>query len=227
MAKGVGDHVDVFGEKFRIIGITKYQSLVNRGLVIVPLPDLQELTFRERQITAFHIGIARGTGTPEIERIKQQISSLDRVTINMTSEMLRDDRHFAVLNAVSLSISIIALTMGVMNVLNTLLMATQERTREIGIIAAIGWTDSRIMTSIVIEGLIMCAFGCLFGVMLGFLAPLLFSTIPTIGNYLNFTPTVRLILPTIGAAVLLCTVGSLYPAWRAIRMTPAEALQRA
>ena len=48
--------------------------------------------------------------------------------------------------------SLIALSMGVLNVLNTLLMAVQERTREIGIVAAIGWSDARIVGLILIEG---------------------------------------------------------------------------
>jgi putative ABC transport system permease protein len=114
-----------------------------------------------------------------------------------------------------------------MNVLNTMLMTIQERTREIGIVAALGWSDRRIMASIVLEGLMMGAVGGALGIGLGFFASLLFAAIPTIGRYLSFTPTLALIVPTALAAVLLCAVGSLYPAWRATRLTPAQALQRA
>jgi putative ABC transport system permease protein len=115
--------------------------------------------------------------------------------------------------------------MGSLNVLNALLMATQERTREIGIVAAIGWTDARIMTSIVIEGLLMCAVGCVMGLFLSYFASLLFPAIPTIGNYISFRPSVGLILPTVAAAFVLCMIGSLYPAWRAVRVPPAVALR--
>jgi putative ABC transport system permease protein len=131
-----------------------------------------------------------------------------------------------VLKAVSLSISIIALAMGVLSVFNTLLMTIQERTREIGIVAAIGWSDRRIMVSIVAEGLMMCAVGCVLGVALGFLVALLFPAIPRIGDYIHFKPTLALVIPVVGAAFALCTASSLYPAWRATRMTPAQALQR-
>jgi putative ABC transport system permease protein len=130
------------------------------------------------------------------------------------------------MNAVSRAISIIAMAMAVMNVLNTLLMTIQERTREIGIVTAIGWSDRLIMSSIVIEGLMMCAVGCVFGVILGYLASSLFQFVPTIGEYIQFRPTLGLIVPTLAAAFVLCAIGALYPAWRAVRLNPAEALGR-
>jgi putative ABC transport system permease protein len=117
--------------------------------------------------------------------------------------------------------------MGVIYVLNSLVMATQERTREIGIVAAIGWSDTRIMTSIVIEGLVMCAIGCAFGVLVSFFAAFAFPLIPTIGDMISFRPSLRLMAATIGAAFALCAIGALYPAWRAVSMMPAEALRRA
>ncbi len=145
----------------------------------------------------------------------------------MSDEMFQNDRNVQVLKAVSLSISIIALVMGELGVFNTLLMIVQERTREIGIVAAIGWSDGQIMASILAEGLMMCVAGCVLGVALGFLIALLFPLIPRIGDYIQFKPSLTLIIPVVAAAFALCTAGSLYPAWRAARMTPAEALQRA
>lgn len=227
LAKPVGDDIDISGEKFRIVGITKYASILNRGLTIVPLADLQEVAFRQGQVTVFHIGVAHGLAGADISRIKQTIETLGRVTVSMTGDLVRNDRNVAVLKAVSLAVSIIALAMGAMNVLNTMLMTIQERTREIGIVAALGWSEKRIMVSIVLEGLMMGAVGCVLGVVLGYLASFLFAAIPTIGRYLSFTPTAALIVPTVLAAVALCALGSLYSAWRATRLTPAQALQRA
>jgi putative ABC transport system permease protein len=127
---------------------------------------------------------------------------------------------------VSLAVSIIAVAMSALNVLNALIMATQERTREIGIFAAIGWSNARIMMSIVIEGVLMCVIGCVLGVLLSFLAAFAFPHIPAIGNLISFKPSVELIAPVLAAAFALCILGSLLPAWRAVRMIPAEALRR-
>jgi putative ABC transport system permease protein len=225
LAKSVGDNIELHGEKFRIVGITKYTSVINRGTAIVLLPDLQEATYRQKQVSMIHVNFNRHLIASDIARVKDGIESLGRVSVSTASEMLQNDRNFSILKAVSLAVSIIALAMGVLNVLNSLLMATQERTREIGIVAAIGWTDTRIMASIVIEGLLMCAVGCVLGILISYIASLLFPLIPTIGNYITFSPSLGLILPTVVAAFVLCMIGSLYPAWRAIRVPPAVALR--
>jgi putative ABC transport system permease protein len=226
LGKKLGDEIEVFGEEFRIIAITKFSSIANRNIVLFLLPDLQDATYRPQQVTMIHVTLQRGLSEPQIERVKQDITGLGRVTVSMTSEVLSGDRNFAVLKAVSQSVSSIAIVMGVMFVLNTLLMTIQERTREIGIVAAIGWSDSLIMASIVVEGMIMCALGCALGVVFGYLASFSFKAVPTIGQYINFQPSLSLILPTIVATFVLCLIGSLYPAWRAVRLKPAAALQR-
>jgi putative ABC transport system permease protein len=227
LAKKIGDKVEILGEPLTVIGIAKYKSIINRGTVIMPLADLQELSYRLNQVTMVHVNVARGASAAEITRVRQDIEALGRVTVSTSSEALDNDRNFKVLNAVSLAISIIALAMGVLYVLNSLVMATQERTREIGIVAAIGWSDARIMSSIVIEGLMMCAIGCVLGLVLSFFAAFAFPLIPTIGDLISFKPSMRLMGATIAAAFGLCAIGSLYPAWRAIRLQPAEALRRA
>jgi putative ABC transport system permease protein len=151
---------------------------------------------------------------------------LERLSVSTPGELLENDRNVATLKAVSRVVTIIALIMGVVSVLNTLLMSTQERTREFGIVAAVGWSARLIMTSILLEGLLICALGCVIGIALGFSGSFLFRDVPTIGEYLEFKPTLGLILPTVLATFALCAAGSLYPAWRAVRMTPADALQR-
>ncbi|MEZ5787728.1 MAG: ABC transporter permease [Xanthobacteraceae bacterium] len=227
MGKHLDDSLEILGERFRIVGITKYASAMNRNLVIVPLPDLQEAAYRKGQVTLFEVSIRRGASGAEIERIKDDIGRIGRLVASMSSEILQGDRNYETLNALSRIIAVIALTMGAVNILNTLMMTTQERIREIGIVSAIGWSSPLIMTAIVIEGLAMCAIGCALGIALGYAASFLFAAVPTVGDYIEFKPTLGLIAPTVVATFALCAIGSLYPAWRAVRITPAEALRRA
>src|SRR5262249_28003862 len=150
------------------VGVAKYASVINRGIVLVPLPDMQEANYRQRQISMVHVIFDRNLSNADIARVKSAIEETGRVTVSTATEVLQNDYNFSILKAVSRAVSLIALGMGVLNVLNSLLMATQERTREIGIVAAIGWTDTQIMASIVVEGLMMCALGCLLGIALSF-----------------------------------------------------------
>jgi putative ABC transport system permease protein len=218
--------IELIGGTFRIIGISNYTTVINRGLVLVPLMDLQEASYRLRQVTVIHVNVERGAGPAEPGRVRAAIEALGNVTAATANEMLKNDRNLAILDAVSLAISIIAVAMGALSVLSALVMATQERTREIGIFAAIGWSNARIMASIVLEGMLMCAIGCVLGVLFSFLAAFAFPYIPAIGSLISFKPSVALIAPILGAAFALCLLGALFPAWRAIRMVPAEALRR-
>jgi putative ABC transport system permease protein len=226
LGKKLNDELDVFGEPFRVVGIAGYASIVNRALVLVPLVDLQEASYRPRQITVAQVSVENAGNRTELARMRQEIEALGNVVAVPPNEVLDHDRNFAILEAVSLAIAVVAAGMSALNVLTALVLATQERTREIGIFAAIGWSSGRIMKSIVIEGMLMCVIGCGLGVLLSFLAAHAFPRIPTVGHLISFKPSVGLIAPVIGAAFALCTLGALLPAWRAVRMLPAEALRR-
>ena len=61
--KHVGDDITLLGEKFRVIGISNYTSIINRNAVVVELADLQEITFRTGAVT-FIVGQARASWRP-------------------------------------------------------------------------------------------------------------------------------------------------------------------
>jgi putative ABC transport system permease protein len=224
LGKKLDDDLELIGQTFRVVGIAAYTTTVNRGLVLVPLIDLQEASYRPRQVTIVHVNVEHASGRAELGSARVAIEALGKVTASTANEVLNNDRNFAILEAVSLAVSIIAVAMSALNVLTALVMATQERTREIGIFAAIGWSNARIM--IVIEGILMCVSGCVLGVLLSLLAAFAFPRIPAIGNLISFKPSVALIAPVVVAAFVLCVLGALLPAWRAVRMVPAEALRR-
>jgi putative ABC transport system permease protein len=227
LGKGVGDEIRLFDHSMRIIGITAYKTAVNRGVMIVRLADLQELAFRADQVTVFHIALAPGIGAAGGDAVREKIEALGPLSVTPTDQLLAHDRNVEVLRAVSLAISIIALVTAGLSVLNVLLMAVQERTRETGIMMAIGWSDRRIMATIVLEGIATGLAGCIVGVPLGFLACSFFNLLPVIGTYLAFEPSFGIVAPSVAGAFVLSALGSLYPAWRAVSMTPADALRRA
>jgi len=226
LEKKLGDDVTLLGATFKVIGIANYTAIINRGLVLIPLADLQQISSRPNQVTMIHVNVDRSAGAVNLAQIKSAIEALGNLTASTANEVLDKDRNFAILDAVALAISLIAVIMGAIYVLNALVMATQERTREIGIFAAIGWSRPRIMASIVVEGIVMCLIGCAFGLLVSFGAAFAFPYIPAIGDLVSFTPSAVLIAATLAAAFGLCVLGALFPAWRAIRMLPAEALRR-
>jgi putative ABC transport system permease protein len=163
----------------------------------------------------------------EADRVSGAIEGLADLSVTKSENVMRNDSLLGLLNAVAASMAWVALLMGVLMVLNTLLMAVLERTREIGILSAIGWSKQRIMGALVIEGFILSAFGSVAGVVLGIAGAHLLSAVPAIGRYVAVKPTIGLIAATALAAVILGILGSFYPAFVATRQSPAAALERA
>ena len=221
-----GATIELQDESFEVVGIARWKSRMNRSVVLMPLAALQALTFRTGQVTGFHIRLAEPRTAAHREEVRAALAATGPVLVSDAEEVMDTDRNLAVLNAVSLAVSLIALALGGLNVLSSQLMSVQERTREIGIISAIGWTDRRLLGLILLEGMVLGTMGCLLGTGIGIAFTGLFEAIPAIGRYITFKPTiVGLGVPLVGAMVL-CAAGALYPAWRAVRLSPAAALRR-
>ena len=116
--------------------------------------------------------------------------------------------------------------MAALAIANTLLMAVSERTFEIGILASLGWRPVRILKLILAEGLIMSVVGGVIGIGLGILAMNLVSKAGVAAGLMEPYMTTGIIVQAILAALLAGPIGALYPAWRATRLVPAEALRR-
>jgi putative ABC transport system permease protein len=225
--KRLGDTISLMDVDFRIVGVSRYASLINRNAVLTPLADLQELTFRPGLVTFLYARVASPENPAAVERISRAFEARAAVTVATSETMLANDRLVGMTRAIAKAMAWIALFMGVLMVLNTLLMAVLERTREIGILSAIGWSPPLIMGALVVEGMVLSMIGSAVGIALGTIGSQLLGAIPAIGRYIEVTPTTGLIAATAVAAVGLGIVGSLYPAWVATRLDPAAALERA
>lgn len=120
--------------------------------------------------------------------------------------------------------SIIAIFIGGIGVMNTMLMSVFERTREIGILRAIGWGRGLILRQILTEGLLISLLGGALGVALGM------GIVEGVGSLAGFGWIAGdygpiIFIQSLTVAVGMGLFGTLYPAWRAVRITPIEALR--
>jgi putative ABC transport system permease protein len=226
LRKGIGDELDILDARFRIVGVASYHSALDRSMIYMLLPELQDLAFRQKQVTMFQLKLQPMIATGDIEAIKAEVARKGPLSAAPTNQLLQHDRNLRVMKAISRSVSLIALIMGGLSVLGALHMAVQERTSEIGVLMAVGWSKTRTMASIVFEGVLIGIAGCLVGLPLSCALSSLFDYLPTIGEFISFRPALSMAPLTLLVSMGLCAAGSLYPAWRAASMNPAEALRR-
>ena len=132
---------------------------------------------------------------------------------------------FAVMQQMVGQISFLAVFIGAVGMLNTMLMSVLERTREVGVLRALGWRKRRVLGMIARESLVLGAVGGACGILLGVGLGALIGLAPGVYGALKPLYTPRSFALALIVGVIAGVVGGLYPAWRATRMKPVEALR--
>lgn len=112
-----------------------------------------------------------------------------------------------------------------MGVANTMLMAVFSRIREIAILRVCGFSKKQVGFMILGESFILAIFGTSAGFIFGFTALRIMSDIPQLNGYIQPVFDGLMLFGVAMVAFLTSAAGSLYPAWRATRIQPAEALR--
>ena len=222
----VGATVTLAFAPLKVVGIANFTSTLNRGMAIMPLPDLQALLARPNQVTLFQLRLTEPDNTKSRDAVRAAIGLLRRdLAVSVPDDVLKSNRTIVMLEASSSAISIAALVLACLLILNTMVMAVDERTHEIGILSTIGWSRRRIVALILSEGLLLAAAGGTVGALLGQLGSLVLrrfvmldSGVAIVGR---FGPT----LTAVAFAIVLGGLGALYPAWKASRLSPTVALR--
>jgi putative ABC transport system permease protein len=221
------DEVELNFAPYRVVGVSRFGSGIMRGTAIMPLADAQSLLARPGQVTLFQVRL-KDPGRPgALDAARSRIAALaPGLSVSGTAEALSSSKTIAMLSAASLAIALVAMCMAGFSVLNTLAMAVEERTREIGILSTIGWSRARILSLILSEGMLLAAVGGVIGVGIGYLGNQVLSLLVLPGSGLSSGSTLRVSLEALAAAVLVGALGSAWPAWRAAHLSPARAMQR-
>ena len=221
---GVGATVELEGRTFRVVGVYSAGDDWRDAGAIAPLATVQDIARKPGVVTAVHVTAAPGRDPAQVAAAIERVVP-EAATISSTDEYGKVDQGFKVLDAANLAISLLAVGIGAIGVMNTMIMSVFERTREIGILRAVGWRGSRVVRMVVIESAFLCLIAAVFGVAFGVLASRAVLLVPAVSSFLTPAYEPAVFIRALLVGVVVAFVGALYPAVRAARLSPMEALR--
>jgi putative ABC transport system permease protein len=175
--------------------------------------DASTLAQTERDVVAYFKGVKQGRAEYQTFDRKSFSSSVDGI--------------FAALTLVVALIGAVSLVVAGIGIMNIMLVSVTERTREIGVRKAIGATSFQVLAQFFIEALLLSLVGCGIGLVLGVLVGGLVDrfALVKISGVVPPLPWLQSVAIAVGFATLVTLVFGTYPAYRAARLDPIEALR--
>jgi putative ABC transport system permease protein len=220
----VGGDVVLERRTFGVVGVYEVSDKFRNAGAVAILSAVQELSSRPDVVTAVYITVAPGWD-PAMVAAEIELDFPSLAAIAGVDDYSEVDQGVKVMDAVNLAISLLAVGIGAIGVMNTMIMSVFERTREIGILRAVGWRGSRIVRMVLLESLALCGVAAVLGIALGLLATRAVLAIPAVSSFLVPSYAPEVFLRAIGVGVFVALVGASYPAVRAVRLSPMEALR--
>ncbi len=248
---GVGDTVTLVNETFTVVGIYSPASTDSIQTLYINLSDAQRITNNTGYITSMKVFT---TSSDIVDTVASKISSLhSELTVTTQKELLAQlqeqqsmytealasaQASIASTQATAIQEIIVVVAATSLIVLFVMLYTVRERTKEIGTLKAIGFSNKVVMGQFLIEGLLLSTIAGVVGIAIASIAAPTLSALllPSVGSGMGFANmanatastvslSTTLILEALGGAMLLGVIGTLYPAWRAAKIRPAEAMK--
>lgn len=228
LGKSVGDQVEVYDDEFfEVVGIVDSFNVIESGSLLMPMSELQPLIGREDQVLGISVMTEDGKDEAEVSRIRGEIEALESgIVARPAREHIDGLTEIQLASAMAWLTSAIALVIGGVGVMNTMIMTVQERTREIGVLRAIGWRRGRVIKMILSESLILGVIGAAIGIVGAIVLVKFLTSLPTVNGLLDGEIQPIVIAYGFLLALVVGLVGGLVPALIASRMTPTAALRQ-
>jgi len=239
----VGSRIKINDEKIVVKGIFSKQGMggitSTDNIVILTARDFEKITGQSNIKAA----IVRVTNPSEVEAIAEEIEQTinenhgddDFASATAMSSLLETIQNIlGILSMVLIAIAAIALVVASIGIMNTMLTSVMERTREIGIMKAIGAENKDVMLIFIIEGMLVSIVGGIIGICLGVFGSQGMASLLSgmgaggpPGANMTLTPVITLysIVLAVSVSLIVGIVSSLYPAWKAAKMSPIEAVR--
>ena len=233
LGRHAGEKMEIEGSQFDVAGVYVAENPFDSNCIVAPLADVQKLMQRPGVISELQIQVDPSVHTEagmddlcrQIEALRDDTQEPLGLKAQPTNAFINSASEAKLGNAMAWSTTTIVLALSLMGMLNTMLMSVLDRTRELGILRAIGWTRGQIVRMILGESCTLSLASASVGLLAAW----------CVIRLLAHWPRTSLIVPAslsdsaIGlgfvAAVTTGVVGALYPALHAANVPPIESLR--
>lgn len=223
LKRGVGDTIELSGSRFKVVGIYEAGASWQELGGIATLRDVQNFSGKPHKVQLYMVKLHDPADAPEVvEKINSEMPDAHAALTGEFAEQMPDMQNT---QGMMTGISFLAIIVGGVGVMNTMLMTVLERTREIGVLRALGWKRSRILGMILREALLLGLLGGALGILLAFGMTAAMAKAPMVGDMLKPLWETDIFVRAIAVALMLGLLGGIYPAARATRLQPVEALR--
>lgn len=219
----VGDTVNVQGTKYNVSGIFK-SGLMSMYSVYLPLESAQNLSATNGS-NYLYISLKDNVNSTNFKNSLNNKYNDSNFSITTSEDMLKQSQDvMGTINLAIWGISLLAIFVGALGVINTMLMSVHERTKEIGVLKAVGWKNKRILFMILSESIVVTIVATVIGIIIGFVGMTLISSsglLPIENMALSASTIINAFL----VAIIVGLIGGFIPAYRATKLEPTEALK--
>ena len=234
----VDQAISLNGVEYTIVGVLSdnvdsLTSMMTSGSLAVYLPYTSLLRLSDSltsEVTSFYVS-APENGTMEtveaaMTNILMERFEDDDEAFSISSQSVLEDTMSSITSVLTIllgGIAAISLVVGGIGIMNIMLVTVTERTREIGIRKAIGASRGTILSQFLMEAVVLCMLGCALGI---FLSWAILQTVTTVVSSLNMTFSLDggVVLIAVAFCFVIGVVFGLYPANKAAKMKPIDAL---
>ncbi|HAF95700.1 MAG TPA: hypothetical protein DER10_02735 [Elusimicrobia bacterium] len=226
----VGDKLLIPGvdKELAVTGILKRSGTQDDGTIFLPIGAVQKIFGKQGKLTGLGIKVRKDADMAAFENKLYDLPDVQVVSMAQVKTTIMNLVNSA--RVIVLGIAVIAVIIAMAGVINTILMSVMERYAEIGILKSMGAMPLDIFKMIWAETAMLCSVGGAGGIFLSFLTARVSES--AVRYFLPYAPNGALIALDWRIclfAFLLIVVGGLlsgvYPAWRAARVRPLEAIR--
>lgn len=230
LKKNPGDTLEIQGTSFKVTGIYHGASALEANAVVMPLDQLQQLSSLQGKVSTVDVRLRPApAGESQEHYLKRAQAEIEAALPGLravpAAERARNNQFVKLARASAWGTSTLALLIGIMGIANTMVMSVFERTREIGILRALGWRRGQVLTLIELEAAVLGLGGGALGIALGWCALHLLAVLPQTASFVSSSLQWPLLVQALGIAVVAGLIAGALPAWRAGQLSPIDALR--